>query len=171
MKYQEKVKLHFKEVSQANVQEQWVVNACTQATKEVLGYSANKTKKILRNEQVDKLSAEQKEIRLKHNATKNMELRQKLQKSRNDKLKELRLVVRQIKEEKLLEDISEIENSKDDSSRMYKAVRQLNRSKPKSKILVETDDGVTANESEASEIITKFFENVYNSNNQKIFLR
>ena len=46
--------------------------------------------------------------------------------------------IRELEEKRLENDIEEIENCKDDSNRMYKAIGKSTRCKPKETVLVET---------------------------------
>ena len=73
-------------------------------------------------------------------------------------MREIRKAIDDKETRKLMENIQEIEDSKDDSIRMYKALKQINRSKPKSEIIVKNEQNrLTSNEKGAVEIITKFF--------------
>jgi hypothetical protein len=47
----------------------------------------------------------------------------------------------------------EVENSNNDSTRMYKAIKVLQSKKPKAKLMVEGDHGFATNEKHQSEII------------------
>ncbi len=117
-------------------QEQWnrMVRACQEVSEEVLGYiERKKRKRISDDEDIRNLSEEQKEMRLKINAAK--EGREGM-KERNENLRELHNKIKKMEEEKLIKDIEDIENSKDDSNRMYKAVCIINRNKSKEPILV-----------------------------------
>ena len=74
-----------------------------------------------------------------------------------------------IEEKKIVEDMEEIENSKDDSTRMYKAIRIQQRNKPKDEIMVDGDEGLTASGEEATKIVTEFFKKTFNAENQRKF--
>ncbi len=93
-----------------------------------------------------------------------------MKKKRNEKLRELHKKIQQKEEEKLIKDIEDIENSKDDSNRMYKAVCNINRNKSKEPILVEGKNGLTSNEEEATEIVTDFFKKIFNQENKHQYL-
>ena len=169
-KYSEEIKksLHQNETSQ-NAQDKWntIVEACKEASVKTLGYARKKkTKKAVEDEEVKKLSSEQKEIRMKINATRNQETRKTLQIQRNQKMKEIQRKIQEIEDKKILEDIEELENCKDDSNKMFKAIRKTMRRKPKEAILVETQEGLTANEETAVEKVTEFFKQTFNAENQ-----
>ena len=73
-------------------------------------------------------------------------------------MREIRKAINDKETRKRMENIQEIEDSKDDSIRMYKALKQINRNKPKSEIIVKNEQNrLTSNAKEAVEIITKFF--------------
>ena len=50
---------------------------------------------------------------------------------------------------------------------MYQAVRTLKKMQPKKKILVNGEDGLITDEEEQVEIITNFFEKVFNNENME----
>ena len=76
-------------------------------------------------------------------------------------MREIKDEVRLREEEKILQDIEEIEKVKDDSNRMYKAVRKSVRKK-KQKLVIKTKDGLTCDVEEATNEITKFFKDMFN---------
>jgi hypothetical protein len=150
-------------------QEQWdkIVKACHEASEEVLGHEEKReNQRIGNDEEIKKLSREQKELRMNINAAKTKEERQMMQRKRNDKLREIHNMIKQKEEKRLIKNIEDIENSKDDSNRMYKAIRNINRQKPKESLLVEKENGTTSNEEEVVEIITDFFRKTFNQENQ-----
>lgn len=59
-----------------------------------------------------------------------------------------------------------MKNSKDDSYRIYKSVRKINREKPKEPILVDGKYGLTSNEKEAVEITIDLFQKTFFQDNQ-----
>ena len=113
------------------------------------------------------LSNEQKDIKIKINNAKTNEERSKLQKLRNAKMKEINKRIGEIEETRIINEIETIENSKDDSYRMFNASKNLARKKPKESIVVDTREGKTSNDDEAIKIVTTFFEKTFNAENQK----
>ena len=104
----------------------------TEAAKEVFG-NKEKKKNYIENEEIRKLSIKQKEL---HNirSCKNKTKRVLLKAERNRYLNDLHRLKAQIEEEKLQYQISEIERLKDDSRRMFSALRYVNsRRKKKTK--------------------------------------
>ena len=64
-----------------------------------------------------------------------------------------------MKGKKLNEKIEEIEKYKDDSNRMFQVNREL-QPKERMKILVHTENGVTAREKKQIEVVTNYFKEV-----------
>jgi hypothetical protein len=52
---------------------------------------------------------------------------------------------------------SSFENTKEDTQRMFKCIKNINRSKPKTPLLLQGENGLTADEKEQVSIITKHF--------------
>jgi len=66
-----------------------------------------------------------------------------------------------------MDTVEDIEKYKDDSNRMYQAVRALQNLEPKKKILVNGEDGMVTNEKEQVSIITDFFKNTFKKDNME----
>ena len=67
-------------------------------------------------------------------------------------------LVKKEESDKIEKQLEEIENTKNDSTRMFQAIKQLNRLKPKSPLLVQDDKGLTANEVEQIKIIASILQ-------------
>ena len=139
-----------------------IVNACRTSAKEVAGEkSREKEIQSERDLKITMLSEKQKKIGGEKEASKDAGVRKQLQQHRNKIMREIKDEVRLREEEKILQDIEEIEEAKDDSSRMYKAVRKSVR-KRKQKLVIKTKDGLTCDVEEATKEITKFFKDMFN---------
>ena len=57
-----------------------------------------------------------------------------------------------------------LENNQDDNQKMYDAVRQINKMKPKIPLIVSSGDGQTTDEVEQSKIITSYFKTIFYKN-------
>ena len=68
---------------------------------------------------------------------------------------------------KILSLVEEIENTKDDSRRMFQVVKHLQKRNDKNKVIVDGKDGKTTNEKQQVEIVSKFFEEMFNKNTEK----
>ncbi len=153
-------------------QESWdnIVEACHKASEEVLGkIKTSRSSKATDDPEVRKMSKEQKKIRMDINATDNLDRKKQLQIKRNEKMKEIVLKIKEIEEKRIIEDMEEIENSKDDSTKMYKAIRKQQRTKPKDEIMVDSEEGLTASSEEATKIVTNHFKKMFNAENQRKF--
>ena len=71
------------------------------------------------------------------------------------------------KQAEILNSIEEIENCKDDSTKMFKTIRNMMRDKLK-KTLMKTAEGITCNEKQAMETIIDFFEEMFSKENENI---
>ena len=83
-------------------------------------------------------------------------------------MKHIKKEIANIKEEEIAHSIEEIEATKEDSTRMYKAIRKMVREKPQT-IIVNDAEGTTCNEKRATEEITKHFNNMFNTDTAKEF--
>ena len=155
---------HQREGKQPGTQDTWteITDINHMAAVEVLGY---KTKKQFQNPDIEQLSQAQKSIREKINATKSEEKKSHLKRERNKTLDQLHKLTKAEKEKKIERELKEIEDTKDDSNRMYKAVRNLQRMKKKDHLLVQSEDGLTTNPEEQINIISKFFHDMFTTDN------
>ena len=151
-----------------NTQEQWdkIVNACLIAGSEVL--SKNEKESKSENQEIKRLSEKQKKLRLDKEACKDKSKRQALQRERNEILKEIHDKVRKEKEDKIESLVTEVERHKNDSTRMYHAIRALKVCEPKKKITVQGEHGLVTNEKEQTEIITEFFQNMFHKDTEEV---
>ena len=151
----------------AEPQEMWteIVDVCRTSAREVVGVkSKDKIPDNPRDIKIKELSEKQKRLGKEKEASQDNEMRKKLQKERNQIMKEIHDEVRFREEEKILEDIREIEEAKDDSNRMYKAVRKSVRKK-KQKLVIKTKEGLTCDAEEANKEITNFFKEMFHKDN------
>ena len=170
--YQDSVSSKLMNTTPIDVQEKWtsITTACTEASIEVLGYQErNIPSKPIHHHEVQALSKEQKLLRERFNSATNAEQRNALRIQRNQKMREIKAKIRELENARLLADIDEIEACKDDSNRMYKAIRKSIRNKPKQDIAIETENGITVNEEESILIVSDWFERAFNADNQNMF--
>ncbi len=98
------------------------------------------------------------------------EQKETLRIKRKENMRKLTKKIQVIENQKLLEEIEEMENGKDDSNKMFKAISKSSMSKPKEAIVVETENGNTTNEEESMKIVTDWFERVFKAENETKFL-
>ena len=136
IKYQRKVQESLEEIvfEQLNPIEKWkkIKETTTEAAKEVFG-NKEKKKNYIENEEIRKLSIKQKELHNNIQSCKNKTKRILLKAERNRYLNDLHRLKAQIEEEKLQYQISEIERLKDDSRRMFSALKYVNSRRKKTK--------------------------------------
>ncbi len=166
-KYKHNVENRLKDKVYENEQDRWkeMTKACTEASAEVLGYEEKKkTTRVTTHQEVIVLSNEQQILRENINTATSQEQKETLRIKRNKNMRELVKKIQEIENQKLLEEIEETENCKDESNRMYKAIR-----KSKDAIVVETEYGITTNEKESMKIVTDWFETAFKAENQTEF--
>ena len=129
-----------------------IVASCLSAGEEVLGIK--KKSKKHNDEELEKMSNEQMQLKNKIDASKNTEKRKELKCERKSIMKEIKNKVCELEEEKLDAQLKEIENYKDDSNKCYQAIRVLKNRKPKKTIIVQDEEKQIAHEKEF-EILVK----------------
>ena len=96
------------------------------------------------------------------NTTKNS-----LQKDRNEIMKTIHRKMKEIDKKKLENHLKEFENSENDSSTMFRVIKEIQRRKPKMALLIKTETGgFTINEKEQAEIIAAHFKKQISKNTQ-----
>lgn len=133
------------------------------AAQHVLG--TKKSSKISINPELDLRSKEQKEPRAQINATADESRRRELRKERNQKLTKIHTTLNQEKYQKVLDQVAEIEKSRDDFTRMYQAIRQLNCNQPKAPLLIKGEHGLTTDEGEQIKAISTHFNDMFSDRN------
>ena len=122
---------------------------------------------------IKELSEKQKHIKLIIDTTKNETKIKSLKTERNRIMTKIHQLLKQHDRNKIEQQLKEIECIKDNPSRMFQAIKQMQRLKPKIPLLINTNEGgLTANESDQSTIIAKHFKNQFykgkNTNNNHI---
>ena len=147
---------------QPEAQEMWdmIVDANRCAAIEILGY---REKRRHNNIKVQALSEKQKMINNQANSTTDDEQRRELKRSRNKVMKEIHAELTREKTDRIEKELAEIETAKDDSNRMFKAIKSMNRMKPKTPLVVEDEEGITTDEERQCEIISSFFERMFHA--------
>ena len=146
-------------------QQRWndIVEANREAAEEVLGFIDKKNRS--QDPTITRLSAEQKELGKRQNTESDPTKRDQLRKERNSKLTELHRMVKEKEHEKIISQVREIENAKDDSYRMFSAVRALQTTNVKKTLIIETEDGMTTDTKEQIRAVSQFFNELFFKNN------
>lgn len=121
------------------------------------------------NEDIIALSVKQKEIRMKINSTKSKYLRQKLNKERNKLMHEIHFRLKQERDKKELNKIKEIELVQNDSTKMFKVLRLMNRDKPKEKLFLKEGQEIITEDKEVTRKISNFFKDQFSSQEMEDF--
>ena len=121
------------------------------------------------NEEVKRLSEIQKKLKNDINACKNKTDREEKRKERNETLKQIECKLQEEEKKKVESKIEDLEKCKNDSTKMFKVIREISSEKRKQKVVVEGHTGLVTDEKMQSEIITDFFQNVFYNENEKQF--
>ena len=87
--------------------------------------------------------------------------RKQLRDKRNILMEKIHNELTRIKQEKIEKEIQEIEALKDDSNRMYRAVRNLQRTSKKAPLVIDTTEGKTTDPGTQVNIISDFFNQMF----------
>ena len=153
------------ELESLDVKQQWssVASVCYETAEEIIGIKANNNRQSKsQNPVIKSLSDKQKALRLQINSV-HENNRMKLMKERNRVMHELHYRLKIERDEKELNKIKAFENIKEDSNKMYRVMREINRNKPREKIVVKQEDSLIIDEEEVTTEITKFFTSVFSS--------
>lgn len=96
-------------------------------------------------------------------ACQNKTKRAKLRKDRNSTMTRLHNKVKKSEERKTLKQVEEIEKAKNDT-KMFKAIKLVNRNKPKQPLLIQGEGGLKANEEQQTTIIAEYFKTQFHKN-------
>ena len=143
-----------------NAQKIWnqIVTSSKEAAVKVLG---NKSRKQTECNKIKELSEKQKKIYHDINSTQNPIRRKQLRDKRNILMEKIHNELTRIKQEKIEKEIQEIEALKDDSNRMYRAVRNLQRTSKKAPLVIDTTEGKTTDPGTQVNIISDFFNQMF----------
>ena len=163
-KYKKAVEEHFNTNTPEGQQQKWdhIVKANHEAAKQVLGKKTNKTKGS--NPEIRELSEQQKELNTKINSNIPAEKRIELRKERSKILTEIHGKLEQERTAQIREEIEDLERNQNDATKMFQAVRLLQKKDKPKPLLIETENGITNNEEKQVEEITKYFKEVFSLN-------
>ncbi len=159
-------KLEGEERKDENPKEMWKTTAkiCLESAEEVLGRQVRS--KGTKDQELEDLSKLQKKIKDDIESSKIKNDRENLRKQRNEVLNKIHQREKKLEREKVIEKIEEIEKYKNDSNCMYQVMRQL-QGKGKEKIIVNTENGVTASDQKQLKIVTEYFRSVFRKDTEK----
>ena len=143
------------------------VNACKTAGEQTLG--RKKSCRKSENPEIKRLSEMQKKLRDDINACKDKNKRQEKKRERNNILKEIKEKLRIEETVQIEKKIEDLEKHKNDSTKMFKAIKALKISEPKKEIIVDSENGMVTDENTQCAIITDFFRNMFFKENEDPF--
>ena len=123
------------------------------------------SKKKCNDKETQELSKIQKELRNKAEASKDKEKRREIKSERNKILKQIHKKVEESETKRIDSEIENIDSISNDSNRMFRAKQFLQSLKPKQQLILQGNDGLTTNEEDCIEILTKHFTKVFNKKN------
>ena len=89
------------------------------------------------------------------------EKREEIRKSRNKKVNEIHRLLDEIKNQRISDQVEEIENSPPYSYRMFKAVKAVANDGKKQSLLIQAEAGMTSDPKEQATIIVEHFRHVF----------
>ena len=104
-------------------------------------------------------------MRLKIENITNNTTKNSLRRDRNEIMKTIHRKMKKLDEQKLENCLKEIENSKNDSWRMFRVIKEIQRQKPKITLLIKTEiGGFTINKKEQAKIVAAHFKKQLSKN-------
>ena len=165
-KYHDKVQEnHQKKSATEDPQMKWnnIIHSCKTAGNETLG-QVNKQVKH-EDQLLSDLSRQQKKVKNNIEASNSKEERQQLRIERNHIMAEIHSRVKTLEDEKIDYQLQTIEIYKDDTSKCFRAMKELNSKKPRKPLVIENTNGeFVGSETEQINIITKHFQQVFATN-------
>lgn len=119
------------------------------------------------NSNIEILSEHQKQLRVRINATTNLDKRAALQGIRKSVQKSIKCLIKEGENDKLLKDIEDIELHKDDSRRMFESIKLISRKTPTEIIVQDKNDRKVLNNTQKIEVITDHFSKIFNVEDAK----
>ena len=170
-RYQEKIieRLNGNNIEDENIQEKWnrIVKITKESALETVGKVVPNKRNTTNDPEIEILSEEQKELRNKINLSKDKEIRIELKKERNRKLNQIKQKIEKNEREKINKEVEELEQYKEDSRKMFQAIKYIKNREPNKPLLIENKEktGLITNETDQVEEITNFLKSFFNKEN------
>ena len=139
-----------------------IIKALKASTEKNLGYNHKEIKSI--DPPILYFSSIQKDSDIKLNSIKDEQKIKLLKKERNKIMAQLHKIIKNEKSSNIKYALEDLERNKNDTIKMYESVKKVKRLAPKEKLIIKTKEGLTSNEKKQSEIIAKYFENIFYTN-------
>ena len=127
-----------------------------------MGFADKKEK--YQNPDIKTLSTKQKQLNIDMNSTNSLARRDQLRQERKRLLTEIHNMIRLVETNKIERKLHNIENTPDDSRRMFQAIKTIKNIKPRKPLLMQSQAGLTANEEEQCKIIAEHFKIQFHKN-------
>ena len=166
--YKENVEKYMKN---SDGKDKWklIKEACSKASEQSLGLLENKTRSSDPN--IKSLAEKQKTLRIQIQSLTDKEKRIDLQNKRNKLMNEIHFKVKternSIEEKKM----TEINDAGNDSVKMFKVIKIINREKPKEHLFIKQNDEMITDETEVTRKISEFFEKTFDSKTMENILK
>jgi len=163
-KYRISVSEKFEKFDSSSNQKLWksICDACIDSSENL----KPKTKRLqFSDPEIQILSEHQQNLKIRIDSTKDKNKKTLLKKARNKALNSIHKITKRKENQKVVDQILEIENSKNDSRRMFNAIKIIQR-KSNNEIIVEDENNrKVLNDTQKIEIITEHFSKIFENNN------
>ena len=138
-------------------QQRWtnIVECSLTAAKQVFGLKETKT--FSEDKHLQELSKKQKMLKEQIDSTKDHERRNSLRIDRNKCMNEIHNYIKERETQTIENQIAEIEQASHDSQKMFKVIKQVSKQKKSSKLLIKSENGLTADEQKQADLIAEYF--------------
>ena len=152
-------------------QQKWtkINEICKSVGLQVLGKTPQKSSVKIYDERIEQLSKKQKKIANDITASRSLKKRKSLKTERNRYLNDIHKIKKELEKEALENRLHEIENSKDDSRRMFQALKYLHTRGKKESVVVKNDNGIVSSDDAKIDIITEHFKKSFFQENVEEF--
>ena len=170
IQYQTLITEKLKTTNPSTVQQKWnnVVNITKEAAIEVAGYKQRKKTSKRQNQEITRLSKQQKSIHQQIKTTQSKTTIKQLKKDRNKILGKIHQILENEENMAVQSCLKPIEEMPDEPIKTYAAVKQMKKMKPRKPLLVKTENGLTANEQVQANLIANYFHKVFYKNAEPI---
>jgi len=139
-----------------------ITNIIKQAAINNIGIIKNPKQTV--NEDVKQLSKLQRNLQIRIQSTNNKESIKLLKIERNRVLTEIHNILKRDENEKINRTMKDLERIPHNNTKMYEAFKNINRMKPQQPLLIQGENGLTANPTEQAKIIAEHFRNTFFKN-------
>lgn len=146
--------------NEPTTQDMWnkITEANRKAAVDTIGYRDSKK---TYDPVIIRLSREQKDLGTALNGNTDPRTRDEIRKRRNGKMNEIHTHLKELRHKTILDLVEEVERSKNDSRKMFRALEVFRLDRKKPQLQIETGDGITLNATIQTSIITEHFKGMF----------